>query len=167
MDTNGINSNLSTPANAGLAELKNIHLPEAVSIFPLAYGWYILLAIILLGALVLWWWLAKQKRKQRQISEIYRLLMEIENNTAILVEHNELLAKVTIFLKRVAQLKYPEQNPQQLLGEQWLNFLDSSGKTDQFTHGGGRVLLNLYQRDGGSNYTELFLVVRNWLKVVL
>ena len=47
-----------------LAELKDVHLPAPVSIFPLATGWYIVIAIIfILIAVLTWWQLRRHKKK--------------------------------------------------------------------------------------------------------
>ena len=137
-----------------LANLKDLQLPEAVSVFPLAPGWYGVIFIIILIMLALSYWQIRRLAHQRKVASIVELLTLIEQQNSS--SGTQLLAEVAILLKRVAREKFPEQQPQNLFGEPWLQFLDSSGKTTQFTQGAGRVLLE-----------ALFDVVRAWLKVVL
>ena len=148
-----------------LASLKDLQLPEAVSVFPLAPGWYGVIFIIILIMLALSYWQIRRLAHQRKVASIVELLTLIEQQNSS--SGTQLLAEVAILLKRVAREKFPEQQPQNLFGEPWLQFLDSSGKTTQFTQGAGRVLLEVYQNKPLENPQALFDVVRAWLKVVL
>lgn len=148
-----------------LANLKDLQLPEAVSVFPLAPGWYGVIFIIILLMLALSYWQMRRLAHQRKVASIVELLTLIEQQNSS--SGTQLLAEVAILLKRVAREKFPEQQPQNLFGEPWLQFLDSSGKTTQFTQGAGRILLEVYQNKPLENPQALFKVVRAWLKVVL
>ena len=148
-----------------LASLKDLQLPEAVSVFPLAPGWYGVIIIMVLLMLALSYWQMRRLAHQRKVASIVELLTLIEQQNSS--SGTELLAEVAILLKRVAREKFPEQQPQNLFGEPWLQFLDSSGKTTQFTQGAGRILLEVYQNKPLENPQALFKVVRAWLKVVL
>ena len=148
-----------------LANLKDLQLPEAVSVFPLAPGWYGVIIIMVLLMLALSYWQMRRLAHQRKVASIVELLTLIEQQNSS--SGTQLLAEVAILLKRVAREKFPEQQPQNLFGEPWLQFLDSSGKTTQFTQGAGRVLLEVYQNKPLENPQALFDVVRAWLKVVL
>lgn len=150
-----------------LANLKDLQLPDAVSIFPLAPAWYgVIIGVILLMA-ALGYWQMRRLTHQRRVASIVELLTLIEQQNSSQTLGTQLLAEVAILLKRVAREKFPEQQPQNLFGEPWLQFLDSSGKTTQFTQGAGRVLLEVYQNKPLENPQALFDVVRAWLKVVL
>ena len=148
-----------------LANLKDLQLPEAVSVLPLAPGWYGVIFIIILIMLALSYWQIRRLAHQRKVASIVELLTLIEQQNSS--SGTQLLAEVAILLKRVAREKFPEQQPQNLFGEPWLQFLDSSGKTTQFTQGAGRILLEVYQNKPLENPQALFDVVRAWLKVVL
>lgn len=148
--------------NNSLADLKDLQLPDAVSIFPLAPGWYAVIILLVLIALALGYWQIRRLRKQRKVANIVWLLDSIE-----LQDNPQLLAEVSILLKRVAREKFPEQQPQNLFGEKWLQFLDSSGKTTAFTQGSGRILLDVYQNKALGNPAACLAVVKAWLKVVI
>lgn len=150
--------------NTNLNELKNIHLPDPVSIFPLAIGWYILIILTLIIAGVYFWWKFKYIKRQKYIRNIYHMLAILYKGNA---NNNETIAEVSILIKRVAMMKFPEQQPHKLFGEQWLIFLDTTGKTNNFTNGAGRNLLNIYNNQSIDNPEEFFNVIKQWLGVIL
>ncbi len=148
--------------NNSLANLKDLQLPEAVSIFPLAPGWYGVIAILVLIMFAIGYWQIRRLHKLQRVSNIITLLdsIALQNNP-------QLLAEVSILLKRVAREKFPEQQPQSLFGDKWLQFLDKSGKTTNFTQGAGSILLDVYQNKPLENPEKLITIIKTWLKVVL
>ena len=151
--------------NNVLSQLKPIHLPHMVSLFPLAYGWYMLLIIFIIFMVLLVWKLIKYHRRQKNIKYIYSLLLAIQSNQNI---DDQVLAEVSILLKRVARMRFPEQHPQRLFGYAWLQFLDQTGKTNHFTSGVGMALANIYQHNILQIDKEEFLnLIKAWIKVVI
>jgi len=149
-------------ANTLLSQLKNVHLPNGISIFPIASGWYMLITLLalLIGG-SLWWKIVKNKYKKQKL-QAYAILAEIKKNHS-----DEMLSEVSILIKRVAILKFPKEAVHTLFGERWLEFLDRTGKTTDFTKGEGRYLLNIYQTGKIENPDEFFACVRRWLGSVL
>lgn len=147
--------------SATLNQLKNVHLPDSISIFPLAIGWYIIITIVII--LIIFACIKlKQKKYNNQVKQIYALLAKIEADKT-----NRQLSEVSILIKRVAIMKFPKLNVHTMFGEKWLNFLDEVGKTNNFTNGDGRYLLDIYQNKPIENPEQFFVVVRQWLKAVL
>lgn len=145
-----------------LEQLKDLHLPAEVSVFPLATGWYcliIFLFAIFAGGLFIFW---KRRNNKRQQQNIYKMLGAIESANS-----SEALTETSILIKRVAIMKFPEQKPQMLFGEQLLLFLDETGKTTEFTTGDGRNLLMIYQKQSIQNPEKFFALIRKWLEAVL
>ena len=155
--------------NNSLADLKDIHLPAPVSVFPLAPGWYIVLAIMLVIVVLLILWQLRRASKQYKLKQVLILLAQIEAKAQASEpeEREEVLPEISILLKRVAREKFSELHPQNLFGEKWLQFLDRSGKTTEFTTGTGRILLDVYKRQSLENPQELLGVVKNWLRTVM
>ncbi len=148
--------------NHSLNELKSIHLPNPISIFPLAIGWYILAIIFLIIIIGGIWWISKRIKKQKLIKNIYRMLSNIEQQN-----NSTTISEVSILLKRIAIMKFPEQQVHKLFDENWLIFLDTTGKTKNFTQGEGKALLNIYRNQPIENPDKFFSVIRDWLGVVL
>ena len=151
-------------SNNPLAELKDIHLPDSVSIFPLTIGWYILIVLLIIGIALFLWWRLKVRKQRKQTLKINQLLDEIESRCT---DTANTIGEVSILLKRVAVTKFPKHDIHKLFGERWLAFLDKTGKTNNFTVGAGRSLLDIYKKQNLNNPSEFFAVIRKWLKVVL
>ena len=102
-----------------LPELRDIHLPDGVSAFPPAYGWWVILAtIIALVALV--YMISVIRRKSKKLYALHLLQNIYCNNTiASAVEMSGLLRRICIF-------KYKEAIT--LSGINWIKFLNSKTK---------------------------------------
>lgn len=149
-------------SNTLLAGMKNVHLPNGVSIFPIASGWYILVILsLIIICTLLWWKLIKNKYKKQKL-QAYAILAKIEKD-----QTEEMLSQVSILIKRVAIMKFPKEKVHTLFGEKWLEFLDKTGKTQDFTTGAGRYLLNIYQVSKVPNPDKFFTCVKQWLGSVL
>jgi hypothetical protein len=148
--------------NDPLQQLKDIHLPNPVSIFPLAMVWYVAMLLFAILTIALLIWTIHKYRKGRQIKSIYQLLNDIEQNMP-----DDMLTQTSILIKRVAVMKFPLQKPHTLFGEEWLTFLDNTGKTNQFTQGYGRHLLDIYQMNKIEEPKQFFAVMRQWIRTVL
>ncbi|GHE80350.1 DUF4381 domain-containing protein [Thalassotalea profundi] len=95
-----------------LAQLKDIHIPEAINNYPLAYGWWILLMItIVLIALAIHAVIRHRKVTKFQREAIKRLSLPIENNDEIIIT-----------LKWAAIQYFPRQTIAQFHGEQLIEF---------------------------------------------
>ncbi len=116
-----------------LAQLADIHLPEAVSFWPPAPGWW-LLAVILLIAFVV---AARKIAQQKRLLKIRKFaLAELENCYRTFAESdqtdlNELKLRYAnqfnSVLRRVALYHYPGKNVASLSGQDWLDFIIQSG----------------------------------------
>ena len=105
--------------NDNLPELRDIHIPEGVSVFPPAYGWYVTFCILILCFLaVRLYFIWRQKsRKRYALNLIFEL--DAENIVASAVKISELLRRICVY-------RYPEAVS--LKGNDWLNFLCSHTK---------------------------------------
>ncbi|MDR1026695.1 MAG: DUF4381 domain-containing protein [Lactobacillus sp.] len=102
-----------------LPELRDIHIPEGVSMFPPAYGWGVILAsVILLVILYKTFSILRQKSKKR-----YALKMLGDVNTSNVVENAVQMSEV---LRRICVFKYKEAAA--LFDNEWIEFLNSKAK---------------------------------------
>ena len=102
--------------NDNLPELRDIHLPDGVSIFPIAYGWYvIILAIVLLYLFI------RAYRVWRLTSrKLYAFRLLDELNRADIIAS---AAAVSEILRRICVYRYPEAVS--LKGDGWLDFIQN------------------------------------------
>ena len=118
--------------------LRDIHLPEAISWWPLAFGWWTLAAVVLIAAVALGvrFYAARRHRAARR--GVRRALAALGAG-----EEPVLCAQtLSTTLRRFAMTV--NDNPEAvagLVGEGWLDFLDSRWEQKAFTRGSGRLLV--------------------------
>lgn len=147
-------------------ELRDIHLPADPSWWPPAPGWW-LLAILCLGlfvAAVLW--LRRRLARRRWQQRVYSELDRIAAQHSAAPDTQRLSAEVSQLLRRASRLIDPVAPA--LHGQAWLDFLDTTLGTDEFSRGVGRVILEgPYQRSTSCDADALLELSRRWLKRVI
>jgi hypothetical protein len=122
-----------------LAQLADIHLPEPVSLWPPALGWWILAILLLILAL----WMGRKsliasrhrKIKAQALTELercysnYSLDSESDTNRLNLRFVNE----ANSVLKRVALVHFPGSAVAGLGGPEWVDFIRSNGQSGLLT----------------------------------
>lgn len=109
-----------------LLMLRDIHQPAAIAWWPPAIGWWALLSVLLFGLLMAWWrfwpqWLRYQKRK-KWLATFVRL----QQQAAHPKQAHKALMNVSKLLRKIAHKRFPEQAAGQLLGQDWLRFLNET-----------------------------------------
>lgn len=102
-----------------LPELRDIHIPDGVSAFPPAYGWWIVLLIILLFPLIIR--LFKTARQKSRKFYALSIVNKINGENAVIGA-----VKISELLKRICLYKYPEAV--NMFGKEWIEFLKSHTK---------------------------------------
>ncbi|ASG68697.1 membrane protein [Francisella halioticida] len=152
-----------------LAQLKDIYLPDRISqLWPLAYGWWIVLGIIVLIIILAMIILRiKKKKKQYKNSIIDEFRQEVEN--VYKDDPMHVLESISVYLKRVAMQKFPNEQIKTLYGEKWLEFLDSKIDDESFETTKARLLENTYKRVELDRLTfdEIMVVAEKWLRRVI
>ncbi len=154
-----------TAQQNALSTLRDIHLPKAVSWWPLAPGWYIVLTILAIILVTLsifgyryWQRLRRKRFLLKQIQHLQQQVGQTDNATLI-------IAALSTLLRKAALAKFPRDEVASLHGEAWLHFLDHSGRTTEFTQGQGRLLMTApYQATFTADNKEIFLLASRWVK---
>lgn len=123
--------------------LRDIHLPEPIGWWPLAPGWWILLAIlILLPVLIALFikWRRHQRRQGRVKQQVEDELKRIRDSYQQHQDSLRLIQELSALLRRAAISRYPRSEVASLTGEHWLNFLDRQLDSTDFSQGTGRIL---------------------------
>ena len=108
-----------------LAQLKDIQLPDPVSFWPLAPGWWFLTAVIIGIITFAIWKLIQQQRRQQYRQTASQLLTQAK---IVLTNDNDVktyLQTLAAILRRTALTAYSDQSVEPLQGDAWLKFLDS------------------------------------------
>jgi hypothetical protein len=147
-----------------LAELRDIQLPGPVSWWPPALGWWLVALVatglLIAGGRVFLNYIRKNRYRKAALAELRQLKEKSQHYTS-----RELLERLAALLRRVAIQSCGRQKVAPLVGDQWLRFLDDSGRSDQFSRGVGRLLgEDHYRHEAGKIPAELFQLIEKWIK---
>jgi len=131
-------------ADAGvspLAQLQDIKLPDPISSMPIAPGYWIVAAFIIVIAI----WLGYQLYKKYQYHAPRRQALAMLNQYDI--NDDGFAAQVNSLLKRTAMTYLPRENLAKLNGQPWFDWLDTRlpGKQQQII---GHLLVKRHQASG-------------------
>ncbi len=156
-----------------LNELADIHMPDAVSFWPPAPGWWVLVALVVVTVVLLYRQqlaLVFLKRRLasalRELDKAYRAFQEqqgvaAQRNAAGL----QLLQTFNAILKRVALVHYTDTQLPKLNGRTWLRFLDAQAFSAEFTVGAGKVLGDgTYRPVFDADVDALHTLCRQWIE---
>jgi hypothetical protein len=154
--------------NDPLAQLKDIHLPPAVSWWPPAPGWW-LLGLVMLGGVA---WAVVRLRRRTTMPNLRReALAALEQAEADWRSHQDgsrLAAELSTLLRRVAISLYPGTDVAGMTGVDWLRWLDERLGGHDFEKGSGRLLLEAGYRPTADidDPEALIALTRRWLEKV-
>lgn len=148
-----------------LAQLRDIHLPSPIELWPPAPGWFVLaiFAFLALLAAAVWLYVRWRREQYRRdaVSELEGLLAQYwkEQDT------QAYLNQCANLLKRVALTRYQRTDVASLTGEAWVRFLDRTAGTQEFTMGAGQALIQgSYEKDPEIAVEALHKAARYWIK---
>lgn len=145
-------------------QLRDIHMPPAVTWWPPAPGWWLLALVLLalIGGLLFWRW-----HRHRKLAYKREALASWQTIHAEFLAHrntDRLLAELSVLLKRTSITRFGREKTAGLAGEQWLEFLDQTGKCRAFTQGPGRVLgADKFAPNPAVDGAALLQTTLNWL----
>lgn len=145
----------------GLAGLRDVIVPE-IGFWPPPLGWWLIAAALVLAAFagIL---LVRRSYAASVRNMALRQLARLQSLAA-----HEAIIELSVLMRRAAMSAYPRQDIAGLVGQSWLEFLDYSGGTDQFTAGPGRCLADApYAGRFDGDPAAAIDVCRNWIKQAL
>jgi len=116
-----------------LSQLRDIHLPEPVSAWPPAWGWWLVSVALLLLVAALTVWLYRRFQRGRLLRQILRQLDLTEKQYQQSRDTRLYLQSVNTLLKVVATRQHADEGIAVLSGDDWLSFLNRTGQTQAFT----------------------------------
>ncbi|MBT3136113.1 DUF4381 domain-containing protein [Alteromonas sp. ALT199] len=143
-----------------LAQLRDIHVPTEVNIWPLDWGWWALIAVALLVLFGLYKAITAHIRHNKARKQALALLESIS------VQQSNWPVALNSVLKRTAMSYYSTQQVAGLYGKQWQAFLTSALKNGDKKLESDLALLvsNVYQATPNPRDFETCKgAVKNWL----
>ena len=129
--------------------LRDLHLPEPVGWWPLAPGWWALIAVAAVGLV----WLLLKYRQQRRRSAARRYaLKQLKVYADAYAKHRNAVmlgSQLSELLRRTMLAYAPRDEVAGLVGEDWLAFLDRNLDRPHFRDGDGRPLVEWPYRSPG------------------
>ena len=151
--------------NDPLAKLKDIHLPSDVSWWPLAPGWWGVLALFFIMMAVALYLYIRSQRKTKQELVIEQSLQIFHSLQQQSLTPKELLTELSELLRRTAISLYGRDATANLSGKKWLIFLNKHGATKAFTEGVGQAFQDQpYRPEVEYNRPALLGLTNHWLQ---
>lgn len=127
--------------------IRDLHLPEAIGWWPLAPGWWVLIALLaawcgymLFRAFRRWRWNAARRVALGELARVKKEYADGSDAVTLAIQLSELM--------RRAMLAYaPRDEVASLTGERWLQWLDRGLDDRPFSKGSGRNLESLPYRN--------------------
>lgn len=149
--------------------LRDLHLPPEIGWWPLAPGWWVLLALLALG---LGWLLYRSLIRWRAgmpRRAALRALAVLDKEYRVDGDVNHFGKQLSELLRRGMLAYAPRAEVAGLTGERWLQWLDQGMSKKEFSEGPGRTLESLPYRnpelgDQGVDVEGLLKAVRERLK---
>ncbi len=106
-----------------LSQLRDVHLPQDVSWWPLAIGWWVLIALLLLGISFFIIHRYNLKKKFHFSRLALNEISELEK-----AKESDWLIQLETLLKRAALCHFPKQQVAALTEQDWTKFLLDTGQ---------------------------------------
>lgn len=147
-----------------LAQLKDIHLPDAIGWWPLAPGWYAIILLLFLGSFVIIFFLKRYyvrglaRREALKVVALYQQQYQNDANDKLAA------ARLSEILKRTALVYFPRKNVASLQGDAWIDFLNTAVKGMDFNRVRYELLTLPYQSTGSGDLSLLFQMAQRWIR---
>lgn len=146
--------------------LRDIHLPDAISWWPPAIGWWILLALVIAAFILL----PKLYRRMTYTSLNKVATKTYQNIVDEFKENNNdstFIIKTSQFLRQIAMSYYGRDKVAQLTGDKWIQALNDLTEQDHFTDDLKQNLVNApYQKNVSIDSEQLINAVQSWLNKI-
>ncbi len=147
-----------------LSKLRDIHLPNDLPWWPLAPGWYVVIAAafilgLIITTLIIKRWLRKRAKRQA-LSELDFILSDYRVSR----DATQLVSQVGILLKRVALVYFPRYEVAMLHGDEWVNFLSEHVKELDFKEVRTLLVSGPYQKHTDGDVEQLITITKKWIK---
>ena len=149
-----------------LQDLKDIHTPAVIENWPPAYGWWLLVVLVVIGMCLLTIWLVKVRNVRLSKRQALKALQQIKGSDL------DNTSQLNQLLKRVAMTYFPNQNVQEMHGAQWTAFLVKTlpnKKAKNFSESFESMQQSLYQAHTSANteFASYSKSVETWIKHAL
>ncbi len=154
-----------TPMQQTELPLRDIHLPEPSSWWPLAPGWWALFVLLLLLVGLIFYLYRRYQAKLHHPLHLAQVeLDKIKQKYELQADQQTLLKDLSALLRRTCLSLDNNEQIAALTGKDWLQYLDQHLPDRPFSTGPGQVLLyGPYQKTMDFEADSLFEICQQWL----
>lgn len=135
-----MSARVKSPDPASLQNLNDIFRPAEIGWWPLATGWYVLLALLCVLAVWLVFHIYTRWIKNQYRREALSQLKQLESGFQNPANRDVSLRQIPSLLKRTAITAYPREQVASLTGKPWFAFLNATQKTPAFNSANSATL---------------------------
>lgn len=147
---------MSSETQTNTLPLQPMQLPDVPDWFPLAWGWWAVLATVIISFLLVWLLLRWNKKRLAPKKTALRLL-----------SHDNKPSEAIELVRQAALCYYPREEIAQLTGDEWYQFLDSQLNAPRFTPNQAVWQQVLYSKQPVANADELVQDCKDWVERAL
>jgi len=148
-----------------VAGLIDIPLPREVGLWPQTWEARLATVLLLMVVVASVWRFAHYRRVNRYRREALAELNAVRRSSA--ADRSDLLARLSVLVRRTALAAFPREQVAPLTGPAWLAFLDHSYGGKAFSKGVGRLLVSGPYRQippDDAELQSLVDLVRRWIR---
>jgi len=149
--------------------LRDIHLPDSVSWWPLAIGWWLLPILILLILFIIYK-IFEYKKQNKKVAYKKIALNELKNLRTEFNENDnsvELVRAISSLLRRIALSYLPRESIASLTGKQWTKQLNKLCSKNIFTDEIASQLENTpYMPESTIDNKKLLISCEEWINAL-
>ena len=138
--------------------LRDLHLPEAISWWPLAPGWWVVIALAVVGLIYLCRlylrFHARGAARRHALTQLQVLTAEFEQHRDAVTFSSNL----SELLRRTMLAYAPRDEVAGLIGDEWLAWLDRDLDQPRFQGNAGRKLLEIPYRKSNDEVSAMELL---------
>lgn len=147
--------------------LRDPHLPEPISWWPPATGWWVLIMLFILMLVISIWLLTRNRGKKFKYDAL-KALDRLEAAFHAGADKHKTVASISILVRRISLSLYPREKVASLTGERWLAFLDEGfddkAQAGGFSQGVGRAIIEApYNPAYEVDLPSLIALTRRWI----
>ena len=149
-----------------LQDLRDVHLPDPVSLWPPAPGWWIVFGLVV-TVMIVFICVRAHRRRTKWRRMAMAELGAVKQHYDIHQDDQWLIQRLSEIVRRYAMATFPRTQVAGLVGTSWLGFLDRTGRTNQFTKGVGHLLsTGPYRQQASVPAADLLILVKQWIQHV-
>ncbi|MEM7082517.1 MAG: DUF4381 domain-containing protein [Pseudomonadota bacterium] len=146
-----------------LEALRDIHLPDAISWWPLAWGYWVVMLLLLATG----WFMWRRYRQYAVHRAAMKTLRELDRRYQSHGDSHRLAREINVLLKRTLLTLQPRTQVAKLAGDAWLDRLQSTGSGFSFSDAMREVLArDIYRQTAQLDACELVNECRRWIRAL-